>query len=507
MPRKTKENNSVTIEHDTQRWIINISLPVIISFPKTKKNTRFLYILLRMLCDMQGKELLTHQAIAQLVGFENRQNIHNFWREFVYGGEDIYSYLSRKVEFKKAIPVIQKIILSNILLPISFQYQQFQKKYPQYKMCYATFVKYSAMIDANEVVQEAQKIFKKASSNTNVEHLLNLIASQDKTPVICDKILEQIESTPKKTQKTSNIMNKSRLEKSLLVKYFVGSSMSYDTIATLLNVSKATVHNLMHEITDIKSLLINSISKWSGNISIDEKYIKINGVWHFVITIVDFATGMPLYWDIYKSIKKESYQQCFQMFKQLYGTPKLIVSDGSHSLAAGRKMVFPKVRAQLCKFHKIRNLMKRLYECDLSEKELEKCKKKILRAFRRKTTSGRKKGIIECISQFQPPAAEYLKHNVLSYWHLLCKSLTANTSERFNRKIEKVCKVRYGLQSIESANAMINALILKELINNGQTHLSEKSLIANINISLFCQESIQWDTNGLLFSTKIKNAA
>jgi transposase-like protein len=504
MARKVKENNSVSIKNDIQRWIINISVPVTISFPKTKNNTRLLYILLRMLCDMQGNRLLTYQAIAELIGFENRQNIHNFWSEFIGCAEDILSYLSRKVEFKKAIPLIQQVILSNILLPMSYQYETFRKKYPQYQMCYTTFVKYAGMIDSNAVLEETQKLFKKDSSTTNVEHLLQLIASQDKAPIICDKILEQVESKP---QKTSNNMNKSRRELSLLVKYFVGSAMSYETIATLLNVSKATVHNLMYEVSDIKSLLINSISRWSGSISIDEKYIKINGVQHFVITIVDFATGLPLYWDIYKSLKKESYQQCFQMLKQLYGTPKLIVSDGSKPLAAAREIVFPRVRAQLCKFHKIRNLIKRLYECNLSEKEFEKCKKMIIKAFRRKTTSGRKKGIVKCANLFQPPAAEYLKNNVLSCWQLLCRSLTANSSERFNRKIEKVCSVRYGLQSIESANAIINALILKELINKGQKHLSEKSLIARLNISQLCQESIQWDSFGLLFSTKMKKAA
>lgn len=507
MARKAKGNKHVKTEKCDGRWIIKIDVPVILSFPVSKSNTRFLYILLSMLCDKKGKRLLSFQAIANLLNFKNRQNIHNFWREFVAYSEDILDYLTRKVELKKAIPLIQKTILSNILLPLTHHHQSFVKAYPHLEMCYSTFTKYVAKINSNALLEEVQKLFKEDSTKLNVERLLQLIASQEKAPVVCDRLLEVVENKTQKDPKTSLNIGLSRFKLCMFVNFLVGSAVSYQTIATLLDVSKGTVHNLMYEITDIKSLIINSISKWSGSISIDEKYIKIKGVWHYVISIVDFKTGVPLYWDVYESLKKESYQQCFQMFKQLYGIPKLIVSDGSKSLAAAREMVFPKVNAQLCKFHKMRNLMKRLFESNIPYEQKGKLKTKIIKVFARKTTDGRKKGVIQCISRLPSPAADYLKHNVLTYWSLLRKGLTANASERFNRKIEKVCLVRYGLQSVESANAIINALVLKELITNGRAHLSEKSTIARLNISQLCQESVKWDEIERLFSRNTTYAA
>lgn len=507
MARKPMKNEHVSLKKKDERWIIKINVPIILSLPATKSNTRFLYILLRMLCDENGNRLLSFQIIANLLNFESRQNIHNFWREYVACSEEILDYLTRKVELKKAVPLIQKTILSNILLPLSQHYRDFVKAYPHLEMCYSTFSKYATKINSNSLLEEVQKLFKEASTKLNVEHLLQLIASQEKAPIVCDRLLELIDSNTQKSPKTSHNIELSRFNLCMFVNFLVGSAVSYQTIATLLDVSKGTVHNLLYEITDLKSLIINSISKWSGSISIDEKYIKIKGVWHYVISIVDLKTGIPLYWDVYDSIKKESYQQCFLMFKQLYGTPKLIVSDGSKSLAAARKMVFPNVKAQLCMFHKIRNLMKRLYESKIPYHQKEKLKIKILKVFRRKTTGGRKKGIRDCSSILPSPAAEYLKHNVLAYWSLLRNGLTANTSERFNRKIEKVCSVRYGLQSINSANAIINALVLKDLITNGRAHLSENSIVASLNISQLCQESVKWNSVGQLFSKNNSYAA
>ncbi len=507
MARKSKVNKNVTLEKSEGRWIVRINVPIMICFMATKNNTKFLYILLRMLCDENGKSLLSFQAIANLLNFDSRQNIHNFWREFVACSEDILDYLTRKVELKKAIPLIQKMILSNILLPLRHHYQSFLKAYPHLEMSYSTFKKYAAKTNSNALLEEVQKLFKEGSTKLNVEHLLQLIASQEKAPIVCDRLLEVIDDNTQKDPKTSLNIGLNRFNLSMLVNFLVGSAVSYQTIATLLDVSKGTVHNLLYEITDLKSLIINSISKWSGSICIDEKYIKIKGVWHYVISIVDFETGVPLYWDVYESLKKESYQQCFQMFRQLYGVPKLIVSDGSKSLAAAREMVFPKVKAQLCKFHKIRNLMKRLYESKIPYDQKEKQKNKIIKVFARKTTGGRKKGVIECISLLPSPAAEYLKRNVLAYWSLLRNGLTANASERFNRKIKKVCSVRYGLQSVKSANAIINALVLKELITNGRAHLFENSTIARLNISQLCQESVKWDVLGRLFSRNSDYAA
>jgi len=98
----------------------------------------------------------------------------------------------------------------------------------------------------------------------------------------------------------------------------------------------------------------------SSIISVDEKWVKINGKWHYVLTIVDNVTGFPLYFALVSDLKAETWKIFFQRFYRLYGKPKLIISDGSKSLARGRKSVFAPVPHQLCKFHKMKNLYRRI---------------------------------------------------------------------------------------------------------------------------------------------------
>ncbi len=53
--------------------------------------------------------------------------------------------------------------------------------------------------------------------------------------------------------------------------------------------------------------------------------------------------------------------------------PKLILSDGSQSLASARELVVKGVRYQLCQFHTLNNLMKRLRQHIHTPKLVTRC--------------------------------------------------------------------------------------------------------------------------------------
>ena len=91
-------------------------------------------------------------------------------------------------------------------------------------------------------------------------------------------------------------------------------------------------------------------------------------------------TKLPLYMNIYPNTTKESYEECFRIFKQIFHkNHRLIVSDGSQSLKADRLAVFPAVPHQLCKFHKIRNLFAGISKCLLPEAEERRFKIKVIK--------------------------------------------------------------------------------------------------------------------------------
>jgi hypothetical protein len=130
-----------------------------------------------------------------------------------------------------------------------------------------------------------------------------------------------------------------------------------------------------------------------------------------------------------------------------------------------------------------------------------------MKAFRRDSVSGRKKGILCLISVTPPTAAEYIENNIIKNWRHLSKGLTSNASERWNRKIKKVTSGKYGLKSVDTARMLVFSLWFKELVDKGNPILRQESHIASLNISQLCQENVDWQHLDRFFSTCGKKAA
>ena len=508
MKKNVAKKQDICLSTDNDHIEVTIKVPIRFRLPHTVANLKFVMVFLRLLLRKDGSLLCTFQVIAQLFSYADRRNVNNYWREFEQHGFDILAFLSRKVDLVACIPLLEDFLARNILLPVTDMHRKFMKEHEK-QMSLATFQKYLSQTCSLKLLRLTQKLLLQKTCGSGAVSILRLLADQHNVPVICDGLLEQakikrvepkIESGLKSCLKRKNLC--------MLVHYLVGSGLNLQTIALLLNVSKSTVSNLWHEIEDLPSLILNSIAKWSGKISIDEKYIKIKGIPHYVITIVDFVTGIPLYLNVYLNTSKESYEECFRTFKQIYkANPRLIVSDGSQALKAGRMAVFPSVPHQLCKFHKIKNLFAKISRCYLPKHQELWLKSKVVKVFRRNTVSGRKKGLMELTTILPKPAAEYVISNVIKQWQNLSKSLTSNVSERFNRKIKKVMSGRYGLKSYDTAVNLANSLWLKELIDHGKFILHDESLIASLNISQICQEKLAWNHLDLLFSKNTRKAA
>lgn len=62
----------------------------------TWNNRKLLMILLRLLKGADGKPLMTFEEIAKALGYADRRNVNNFFREFQQCGMDFLEYLRRK---------------------------------------------------------------------------------------------------------------------------------------------------------------------------------------------------------------------------------------------------------------------------------------------------------------------------------------------------------------------------------------------------------------------------
>lgn len=282
--------------------------------------------------------------------------------------------------------------------------------------------------------------------------------------------------------------NKPDSQRALLSLIFLASGVSMDMIGLIFRVSKSTIHNWIYQLPDLKKMLLNSIKYWSGIICVDEKWIKIKGIKHYILSAVDNKTGFPLLTKTVCDMKGTTWESFMDDFKRIYGKPRLIISDASESLAAGRNKIFPKVPWQNCWFHKLKNLNKRIYKV-----KDEKIRKKLLKLsenmFHNTHSNSRKRTAQRIVKMNVPDVSLYVEKRILEKWNHLNKMMTSNNAERFNRKLNKLISGHYGLKSVEFVDKLIDGLLLKEALLN-QRHL-EQGFFTTLDIAKACQENVK----------------
>jgi transposase-like protein len=474
-------------------------------FQDHDENQKALFVFLRSLsCPETGKALFTHQQLADAFEKKDRRDIDNFVRIFRRRGGNFLSYLERQ-NTKKAcsFPEIEGQILETPLLSIAEQYRIFCEEHPQKPVCAQTFRSYVNAIPATKILRRIRQLGFKKDQRFDVKRYLEELLTLDrlsraKKKEIVEQFPEVDASVACSPRKEGEGVSSASLESKLLAVILYVCGLSQEMLAMLFGVSKTSIHNWIYEVcsADLYWEIIRNIKQWSGQVSVDEKWLKIKGVWHFVLCAVDAVSGFPLLMEIYPTLDADNWTLFFKRFKALYGKPKLIQSDGSQPLAASRRVVFSGVRYQLCKFHKLKNLIKRLRQHVQEPTRFGRCVRLAKHIFTNTSVSRRKHAAKTLQELGGEQVSSYIEERILLYWRKLTMSLTTNASERFNRKIEKCFSGRYGIPSVQSARVLLRGLWLKELFLNGHKHLSATSELASIDLSRICQENL--DTGKIL---------
>jgi len=436
-----------------------------------------------------------------MLGYKDRRDVDNYFREFCSKGQDFLSFITRKSELSKYVIDIQEFVLANLFLAPTELYTMFMEKHQEIKMSQPTFNKYLTQMDTHQVLQHLHKCLDKNTAHFKNEHVITYLANNISESVVKKKIeVIQKEQKPQKSNHKATNMSLKTTTLCYLVMFLVGSGMSYDLISFVFGISKSYVYKLLRNIPRIDQMILESIRRWSGKLCVDEKFVKHNGKWCYVFSAVDFTTGIPLLVRYFENRTAVSWTLFFTEFKQKFSTPNLIVTDECPSIASGRLTVFSKVPFQCCKFHKMKNFISKIYEHEKDPEMRKLLINKLKQAFSRKTTGNRRKALMELSKIVYGNLKIFFQYAVLGQWKHLRKSLTSNTAERWNRKIKKIVSGKYGLKSPETIQLLINCLWFKEIIMNGQIHLSPKSMLSNLNISKICQEKISNKRMEHLFS-------
>jgi len=470
-----------------------------------KTNRKVLSILGRKLSYVEtGKPVFTYQAVADQLGYADRRNVQNFVHEFEGCDEDLQQLICRQNRKKaQCFPMIEEQVLEAVFLSPNKQYVAFTEEHPEISISKSTFHKYVKEIDSIKILHRVRQLVSKEEGGLNVSRYLKELLDMPKLSSANKK--EIVEVFPEVKEEKQSTSTKATIEvstpttqKKLLVVLLYVCNVSQDMLSLLCGVGKTSIHNYIYAVCpeELEWQILMSIVCWSGKVSFDEKWLWIDGSWHFALCAVDSVTGFPLLIELYPTLDSVNWTLFFKRFKSLYGVPKLIISDGSQSLAIARELVFQGVRYQLCKFHKLKNLMKRLRQHIHNPKLFSRCVRLAKHMFTNESVSSRKHAAKTLQKLAGKQVSSYIDGHILTYWRKLTMSLTNNASERFNRKIEKCFSGRYGISSVESAKILLRGLWLKELLLKGQKHLDATSEFRTIDLSRICQEHL--DTSKIL---------
>jgi transposase-like protein len=471
-------------------------------FPEVEKNRKAILVFLRSLCAPDtGKPLFTYQELADAFGYKARQNVENFLAEFRACEESFVQFLTRvNTKYDRLFPLVEAQILSSVFLSLHQHYLAFCEAHSGESLSEATFREYVKDVDGGKILKKVRQVVSKAELSLDIQRYLHeLLALNELSAVKRKEIVEVfpvVEASPSTGRIAPGVdLRPPTVSRKLLVVLLSVYNVPQEVLALLFGVGKTSIHTWIYSLCgeEVEWQILREIVCWSGQVSVDEKWVKIKGQWSFVLCAVDSISGFPLLIDLYPTLSTMSWTLFFRRFHAVYGRPRLIQSDGSPALAAAREIVFAGVRYQLCKFHKLRNLMKRLRQHIDDQNLLTRCTRLAKHIFSNTWVSSCKQAAKTLQNLAGEEVSTYLEGHIFNVWRHLTQSLTNNAAERFNRKITKCLSGRYGFSSTTSVAVLLRGLWLKELVLNGRKHLDATSQIMELDVAEICQESLNVD--------------
>ncbi len=493
MKLKTKK---LVANLENDKLIIDILAPLRIVLPLSLN--KIIVIILRCITDQQGKPLLSFQEISNLLSHPGRQWSNNIYKAWESAGFDLKLFLEDKRELcEMTLNLITQFVLTYPLRSILEQHRQFMKAYPEFEgMCINSFCFYVSAIDCHKLITAFRKQLQSKQLSIRSSYFIKAFLAEGKRISSVDKayisdLFPEINTFLKGATIKDIDWKQEITQKILLVSLLYLWGVPQKKLSLLFGVSKTTIHNWIHNFCDegLQGYILKMIGKWSGKICVDDKWIKIKGKWQYVFSAVDAISGLPLLSKRFQSADAASWILFFKEFKMYYPNPTLITSDGSKSLLKGLQFVFPRVRHQLCWFHKLKNLHKRIYK-ELEEGIGRKHALAFASAmFHNKHISSRKKAARQLALIGGANIGSYLTKSIFNQWLKLTLCLTNNAAERYNRKIEKCIACRYGLKNEACADVIIRGLWFSEILTKGRAHWIDNSGMKDIDLTKILKDN------------------
>lgn len=512
----THEREDTDFVASEQAKVLYIKLPggLWLEMADTWSNRRGLMIMLRCLRRPDGRALVSYQSIAQELGYTDRRNVHNFWMAYQACGEDLEAYLRRRKKVDAALVGLCEEVWREHPLWKAVEVQaELIKRYPDKGAEIAIHNVWTAgqQIGFLGLQQVLRRQLSEGEIHIDEPVLLEgLFALADagacgkvdgtETIVPIPEVLEAIrpesvtssQNAPLVVQAHKAVTGSTEALKQTLLKDNVSVAslkslwegvtgqvmlafmlywhgLSLEVIGSFFGVHKTTVLRWLEPLAHLswQEAVAKGQRFFSGVLAIDEKWVKIKGVWWYLFVAVDHVSGLPLHVALLPK-NSGSYCRLFLLqVKALGYRPKTIITDGWDAYIKAIGIVFPKAEHLLCRFHAIQAAFGRLKKATRDWTLRKVWAEKITRLFHTpsKRTVKRRLEKLEREAENTPVQSTITRlaaklPKLLPAIGSTFKPSTANSAERFFGAFERFYRLKGPFQSEASAQKHIQLFML-----------------------------------------------
>jgi transposase-like protein len=475
--------------------------------PDTWSNRRGAMILLRGLHRRDGWPLVTYEHLAQELGYADRRNVHNFWAEFEACGRDLGAFIQRRKKVDtKVVERCEQIWKAHPLWTCAQVLAEFRRRWPEQgaelsEQNIRTAGHQVGFLGLQQVLRrqlaEGEAHYKEPVVLETLFELANAGAqarAAEALPVLClPECLESVSpcdaqqepmAAPADTSVAvlEDTLLQGEVSPSKLSELWQGATgaillafilyyhgLSLEVIGRFFGVHKTTVMRWLSPLAQVnwQGAVQQGKRFFSGTVAVDEKWIKIAGLWWYLFVAVDHVSGLPLHVALLPSNATPYCKLFLLQLKALGYRPKVIITDGWDAYVTAIVRVFPNAQHLLCRFHALRAAFRRLRKQLSSGKTRRRWANKLTRLFRTpsKRTVCRRLDRLQAEAHGSPAQAvvarllvklPQLLPAVGSTW----RPTTSNAAERFLGAFDRFYRAKGPFQNLASAHKHVALFML-----------------------------------------------
>jgi transposase-like protein len=470
----------------------------------TPSNRKAMVVFLRTLRDDQGKALFTHQEVASVLGSSNRQASDEHMQQFRDSGGDLLRYLRRKRKVDgPVVEAVEEVLGEDVWVSLEELAVRVNGRLGREDLTVGNMESALDQLSGRVVRRLYQKVVERGAGHYResyvVGRLFGMVLEGDgggvqvgswEEGVVASLVegtaalgeqglegMEEVSDGGRKAQEalleaqeeiTSEGLGEvwsSRLGWMLWSLLLYRHGISLSVIGGWLGVDKSTVCRWLSEVARVGwDWLVCLRVGFSGQVSVDEKWIKIGGVCWYVFAAVDCVSGYPLHVALYPS-NSGWYCKLFLLeLKRVGYIPKVIITDGWDGYVQAIRDVFPHAEHLLCRFHVLRALYRRLRQVGVWDEQLWSGVRKVFQTSDKRTVHRRVErlglllegvGAGEVWVRFLSKLPKVLPA-VGSTW----RPSTANGVERFFGALDRLYRIKGPFGDVDSARKHIGLFML-----------------------------------------------